>query len=92
MLFDLLLAIGLLIFGVFVAEWLVRRNKSGARLWGDVSQMCGALFYFLIFSLALLFPGFRWVAVVLVILSWWLFRTKSKDVATGSWRRKVNDA
>lgn len=89
MLVNLLLAVVLLFVGVFVAEWLVRRNKSGARLWGDVSQMFGAIFYFSIFALALLFEGFRWVALLFVILFWWLFRTKSKDVKEQNWRRKV---
>lgn len=90
MLLNLLIAIGLLVIAIIVGEFLVCRNRSGARLWGDISQMFGAAFYFLIFALALLFEGFRWVALPLAILFYWVMRTKCKDIRHGNWRRKVN--
>jgi hypothetical protein len=91
MMVNLLIALGLFIAAVLIGEYLARRRKSGARLWGDVSQMFGGLFYFAIFSLALLFEGFRWIAFIFAIAFWWVFRTKSKDVRNGTWRGKVND-
>lgn len=90
MLLNLLLAIGLLLVAIIVGEYLVRKNQSGARLWGDFSQMLGGFFYFGIFALALLFEGVRWIAFILVILFYWVARTKSKDIRNGTWRRKVN--
>lgn len=90
MLLNLLIAAALFVAAIVIGEWLVRRNRSGARLWGDISQMLGATFYFLIFALALLFEGFRWVALPLAILFYWVARTKGKDVKEGNWRRKVN--
>lgn len=90
MLFNLGIAIVLFIAAILVGELLARRNQSGARLWGDFSQMMGAAFYFAIFALALLFEGFRIVAFPLAIVFWWVFRTKSKDIREGNWRRRVN--
>lgn len=90
MLLNLLLALGLLVLAIFVGEWLVRRNRSGARLWGDFSQMLGGFFYFGIFALALLFEGVRWIALPLATGFWWVARTKSKDIKEGNWRSRVN--
>lgn len=90
MLLNLLLALGLFALAIIAGEFLLRRNKSGARLWGDVSQMVSGTFYFLVCVLALLFEGIRFIALPFAIAFYWVARTKMQDISSGNWRRKVN--
>jgi hypothetical protein len=80
-----------LVAALVVGELLFRWRSEPARLWGNVSQMLYALGGIVIFGIIILgLDGVGlYIAAVLVVLYYWLFRVRQRDVAETNWRRAV---
>ncbi|ELZ96585.1 hypothetical protein [Haloferax sulfurifontis] len=83
---TLALGFGGIILGVVAGEFVARRYGGTARVYGDLSQALYAAFM-LVIVFALAFAGgiYTIIAILLTILYYSIFRTRTNDV-----RRKIN--